>query len=502
MVLNGDDFLAKLLETFRGEAQEHLSAIAAGLLILEKSGISPDEFKVTIEQVFRETHSLKGAARAVGLRDIETLCQHQESVFSAVKKGSLVLRPDSFDLFHAVIKTLELLLAKEKGVKISDLIQQLRTLVSSASMSEGSDISEPKIVSTVVMNPSHEDLSITSAQPVKTAPPSDADETGSPKRREDLVKEDKSESETAEQPKQPLTRDEGISLTASFSEKGREEHLSSPLIKGGAMVKISSDRLENLFARADDLMGARLASGQRSSSLRDLLQNFMSWRWAWSQIITDIEHLRTETGKIEDTNSYSSLTIEIERITSFLEYNRAFIRTLEGDLTILTRAATRDQYLLDTATTELIDEIKQVILVPASSILDTYPRVARDLARESGKNVDVQISGAEIEIDRRILDSIRDPILHIIRNSIDHGIESPDVRQAKGKSERGLIQITVDHARGHQAEIHIIDDGAGIDISAVKSIAIAKGLITAEELSRMDTNQMRRIIFKSGFSTK
>ncbi len=268
------------------------------------------------------------------------------------------------------------------------------------------------------------------------------------------------------------------------------------------MVKISSDRLEHLFARADDLMGARLASGQRSSSLRNLLQNFMSWRWTWSQITTDIEHLRTEVGISNEENSFSSIFVEIERLSNFLEYNRAFIRTLEGDLTTITRAATRDQYLLDIATTELIDEIKQVILVPATSILETYPRIARDLARESGKDVDVEISGAEIEIDRRILEGIRDPILHIIRNSIDHGIEYPDVRVAKGKSERGLIRIIVVHSRGHQAEIQVTDDGRGIDLEAVKSVAVAKGLITSEELSRMDPTQVSRIIFKSGLSTK
>jgi two-component system, chemotaxis family, sensor kinase CheA len=203
------------------------------------------------------------------------------------------------------------------------------------------------------------------------------------------------------------------------------------------MVKISSERLENLFARADDLMGARLAAGQRSSSLRELLHTFMSWRWAWSQITTDIEHLKTEyspgTGGVN-----AALPAEIERIGNFLDYNRAFIRTLENDLMVITRAATRDQYLLDTATTELIDEIKQVILVPAASILDVLPRAARDIARESGKEVELIISGADIEIDRRILETIKDPILHIIRNCIDHGIESPDQRLMKKKPARGV----------------------------------------------------------------
>ncbi len=492
MVLNGNDFLAQLLETFRGEAQEHLSEIAAGLLILEKSGVSPEEYHATVEQVFRETHSLKGAARAVGLRDIELLCQHQESVFSAVKKGTLTLEPVTFDLFHEVIHTLEKLLDNTPGVKIADLIQKLRSLSLSAGVARpvaGSGEQSGDLIPT--LDPSLPETDILPPESTKTES----------KIRTSVISSDVTESVIPQSSllvTPPPVQEPNIPIPDPSSPIP-DAPVSSHQ-KGGTMVKISSDRLENLFARADDLMGARLAAGQRSSSLRDLLQNFMSWRWTWSQITTDIERLRTDSQKLNGGRSLSA-PAEIERITNFLEYNRAFIRNLETDITAITRSAVRDQYLLDTATTELIDEIKQVILVPASSILDILPRAARDIARESGKDVDVGISGAELEIDRRILEGIRDPLLHIVRNCIDHGIELQETRVQKGKKPRGRISISVSHARGHQAEIQIADDGAGIDIQSVKNAARIKGVVTDEELNRMDNNQIKRLIFKSGLST-
>jgi len=483
MALNGDEFLAQLLETFRGEAQEHLEAIASGLLVLEQSGTPRDEYDRVIEQVFRETHSLKGAARAVGLREIETLCQQQESVFSAVKKGSLTLSSDSFDLFHEVIHAVEQLLAQEKGVKTADLIKKLKSFSagSSTEPAPARPISPPGI-SGQEYHKSH---------------------TLSPKKPAHPFRIDHQPGQTGE--KTPAIQHatvRPIEQTCEGSVPEPVQKISVPEkphpsggLRAGPTIKISSDRLETLFARADDLMGARLAVSQRSTSIRDLLQNFLAWRWAWTQITTDIEHLRTGA---EESGFQLA---ECEHIAKFLEYNHEFIQTLEKELTSISRAAARDHYLLDTATTELIDEIKQVILVPASSILEMYPRAARDLAREHGKNVDVTISGAEIEIDRRILEELKDPILHIIRNSIDHGIESPDVRKEKGKPERGEIRIAVSHLRGHQAEIRISDDGGGLEQKTILSTAISRGIITKEEADDLLPDQINRLIFRSGLST-
>lgn len=485
MVLNGEDFLAQLLETFRSEAQEHLTAIASGLLILEQSATPPEEYDRVVEQVFRETHSLKGAARAVGLREIEILCQQQESVFSAVKKGNLTLSPDSFDLFHAVIHAVEHLLAQDKDVKTAALIKNLKALIA-----EGTSITTSPSVSQLSTAPS----------PVSPAYQADSSSVSQDQNLSDLPREHAGLNPTQSPDQITVVKEserssaDGLNTTLPGKSQAPKPAMS------GQTVKISSERLENLFARADDLIGARLATGQRSTSIRDLLQNFLAWRWAWTQITTDIEHVRNRV--LPDNQGGPIPYVDgIERISRFLDYNHGFIRTIEGELTSISRASARDQYLLETATTELIDEIKQVILIPASSILEMYPRVARDLARDKGKSVDVFLSGTEIEIDRRILEELRDPILHLIRNSIDHGIEFPDLRITKGKPERGEIRINVAHTRGHQVEIRFSDDGGGIDSEAVRASALSKGVITADELEGLELDQTNRLIFRSGLST-
>ncbi|PWR74063.1 hybrid sensor histidine kinase/response regulator [Methanospirillum lacunae] len=483
MGLTGEEFLAQLLETFKGEAQEHLQTIASGLIVLEQNSTPVDEYEKVIEQVFRETHSLKGAARAVGLREIETLCQQQESVFSEVKKGKLILTPDSFDLFHEVIHAVEQLLIQEKGVKTADLIKRLKSLITKTSAGP-----VPTHPSSLV------NLSEPGSPPLPTPQINNSIKPSSQDLYSGLSKEKTPQNPNSIAEPEHLNQKEygtGSKLTSSG-----EENLQSPITtKSVSTIKISSDRLETLFARADDLMGARLAVSQRSSSIYNLLQNFLAWRWAWTQITTDIEHLRTGA---EAAGFHQA---EIDHITEFLKYNHDFIQVLEKKLTSISRAAARDHYLLDTATTELIDEIKQVILVPASSLLEIYPRVARDLSREYGKLVDITISGAEIEIDRRILEELKDPILHIIRNSIDHGIESPEIRKEKGKSERGEIKIIVSHLRGHQAEIRISDNGRGLEHATILSNAISKGIITKEEAGDLLPDQISRLIFRSGLST-
>jgi len=129
MDLQDEEFLARLLATFGEEAADHVQAIIAGILVIEQDPSRSQQSE--IEPVYRATHSLKGAARAVGLKDIETICQHLESVFSSVRKGEMILTQSEFDLIHDVITTLELLLAGDKTVKITPIIQKLKTAVPS-----------------------------------------------------------------------------------------------------------------------------------------------------------------------------------------------------------------------------------------------------------------------------------------------------------------------------------------------------------------------------------
>jgi len=155
---------------------------------------------------------------------------------------------------------------------------------------------------------------------------------------------------------------------------------------------------------------------------------------------------------------------------------------------------------LDTVSSELRDQVMALRMVPIAGLLNKYRRVLRDLSRSVGKEVELEIRGAETELDKLLVEQLDDPLLHLVRNAIDHGIELPDLRDAAGKPRRGQVRLAATH-RGHQIVIEVSDDGAGIDAERVGAKALDRGLVTADELSRMDRHQKLELIFLPGLST-
>jgi len=156
---------------------------------------------------------------------------------------------------------------------------------------------------------------------------------------------------------------------------------------------------------------------------------------------------------------------------------------------------------IDTVTLELQERMMKTRMQPISQVWTKFPRLVRDIAHESGKKVELIQIGAETELDRTLLEGIRDPLVHIIRNSVDHGIESPGERAAKGKPEQGTVKLRSFHENG-MVVIEIADDGAGINVAAVAKKAIEKGLVTAERVAKLSEREIINFIYLPGFSTK
>ncbi|MFD1640543.1 chemotaxis protein CheA [Halohasta litorea] len=155
---------------------------------------------------------------------------------------------------------------------------------------------------------------------------------------------------------------------------------------------------------------------------------------------------------------------------------------------------------LDKITANLQNTAMDMRLIPLSKVVDTFPRLVRDVARETGKQVNFNVSGSDIELDRTILTEIRDPLIHILRNSVDHGIEPPEEREEKGKAPTGSVSLTATRERDH-VTIEVADDGAGLDKEVLKEKAIEKGVKTQNELELMDDQEIYELIFHPGFST-
>jgi len=155
---------------------------------------------------------------------------------------------------------------------------------------------------------------------------------------------------------------------------------------------------------------------------------------------------------------------------------------------------------LDMVSAELRDQVMTLRMVPIAGLFNKYRRVVRDLSHSLGKEVDLTIQGAETELDKLLVEQLDDPLLHLVRNAVDHGIEAPEKRREHGKPERGRLLISASH-RGHQIVIEVVDDGAGIEADQVGAKALGAGLITEEDLGRMDRHQLLELIFLPGLST-
>lgn len=151
-------------------------------------------------------------------------------------------------------------------------------------------------------------------------------------------------------------------------------------------------------------------------------------------------------------------------------------------------------------TTELQLAIMKTRMIAIGKVFNKFPRVVRDIARDTGKEIELIISGEETELDKQVIESIGDPLLHMIRNSCDHGVETPEVRLSKGKPRMGTVNLSAYH-EGNHVVIEIKDDGAGMDPDKLKRKAIEKGVITVDEANNMDDKQAFSLIFKAGFST-
>jgi two-component system, chemotaxis family, sensor kinase CheA len=155
---------------------------------------------------------------------------------------------------------------------------------------------------------------------------------------------------------------------------------------------------------------------------------------------------------------------------------------------------------LNLVTTELQEGVMKTRMQPIGNIWNKFPRVVRDLAASCGKNIRLEMEGKETELDKTLIEAIKDPLTHIVRNSADHGIETPEVRKAAGKSEEGMLKLRAFH-EGGQVNIEIIDDGGGIDPEKIKQKALEKNVITPEKAARMSDNELVNLVFAPGFST-
>ncbi|WP_454784730.1 chemotaxis protein CheA [Legionella sp. WA2024007413] len=417
-----NEFIKKLVETFKLELQENLITITDGLLQLEKGTLSAEESKSLLEELFRIAHNIKGSSRGIGALDVGEIAHHIETLFAAIQK---------------------------KSIRISSSLINL-CLQSIDYMNEAMQcFSEQKPLSFDLKNhllqlEHHTELS--------------SEEMPLPEAR----------AEFSTVKKAPLPQ-EGQVKTTEFES-----------------IRVSLQNLDRVSVYTEEIQAIKIAIEEYYNKLTKINFKIENLVQAWKKNKATLNIFMQEKEESEES-LFATSFFELSEIHDSTRLMQREMRIPVSELSILLNA--------------LQDEIRTLRLIPVTTQLRYLPRIVRDLAHELNKQVNLEINTNDVKIDKMILDGLKDPIVHLLRNAIDHGIEQTEVRKAASKSPQGNIRINVNQ-EDNQIVFKIIDDGAGIKTDDVIRIALQKNIITPSELENMKKEDIYELIFRPGFSTR
>lgn len=411
------DFLKRLRATFRVEAEEHIHDLSMGITELENLD-EPIRRAEIVEEIFRNAHSLKGAARSVDLKDIEKICQPMESILAGIKRQEASLSPMLFDLLHRAVDSLSQMVSAmgEEETSNSQLnFYELRRLLEEAASGD--------------------------------APP--------------LIPQEQT-------PKAPVLQPVAPAQMRSAADAMMMETVRIPIAK-----------LDPLLLQAEEMIQTKLSAVQRAIELREILEELYAWK-------TESEQLKEKYG------------LHTQELPEWADLRLAALTNM---VRVARQSFEEDQRALQRMVDDHLKAMKQILMLPVSVLVEGFPRLVRDIAGEQGKYVELVIRGTELEVDKRILEELKVPLIHLLRNCVDHGIEKPKERANLQKSERSVITLAFSAIDSRNFEITVSDDGAGINVEQLRTAAIEKGFVTAQAVEKMIPEDVVQFIFESGIST-
>jgi two-component system, chemotaxis family, sensor kinase CheA len=432
------EFLQRLRATFRLEADEHLNAMSA--LLLQMEGADGALPPTLLESLFREAHSLKGAARAVNMDRIESVCQSLESVLAELKQRPPA--PPASGFFDELYRALDM----------------VRKLLDSA------------------------------------------DGNGSDGGRMTLAAADTARALEAQRHALQVTEFAPLVARAAAPVPAPVPLPAVPQnALGGGTIRIATDKLDALMVQAEEMLAFKFGSEHLAQDLRALRDELESWRRGCEKTGRDARAARRAVQRTAAPAGRRG--VSLERWLDAAERQASFAKELASRFSRIELALRRERRALGGMVGNLLEDMKNALMQPFSALLEPFPRLVRDLAQQGGKKVELITDGASLEIDRRILEQIKDPLIHLLRNAVDHGIETPDVRLRQGKPARGRIRIAIAARDGNRIALTIEDDGGGIDLQQVKDSAVKLGVIAADAAQGLSERDALLLIFASGLST-
>lgn len=517
------DLAPEELQVFLQEAEEHLQVLDEEIVRLEQEGNDPS----LLQEIFRAAHTLKGSSGAIGHHRMADLTHAMETTLDGLRKGSLRV---SADLVDALLEGLDLLreLKEEVVTGQQSQVDITATLAKLQEIAQGSGRAEER------RDAGAEGRSFPAPPlPHSPAPPLPVSPQG-----QGLFQ---ISAEISQESLAPAIR--ALQVLMELGQVGEilrsspsAEEIDAQKVGHRIEVILSSQadepKLRAILAAIMDLERIEIGSdgsAQPSGEEKAILQEEARAEAAVAEAERPLDERRIidlgpaargkldrETlEKISDyqvTKQASTVRINVERLDTLVNlvgelvtYRNRFYK-ISGDLAVKYAEEPMIEVLGETSThigaitDQLQAEVMKARMLPLEVVFSKFPRLVRDVARKRGKEVELVIRGQDTELDRSVIEMIGDPLIHLLRNSVDHGLEPSEERTKAGKSEKGLISLAARHEESHIV-ITVKDDGRGIDLQQVKESAVSKGLISPEEAEKMSDEEAKELIFLSGLST-
>lgn len=467
MELSGE-IRQQLIPTFKVEQQEHVQTITQGLLALEGRP-GPAEQKSILESVFRAAHSMKGASQALSVPTVAKIGHVLEDLLLHAKEGRLSFSPELFDLLHEALDAVEVVLdhaETDSEVTLPEIVTLLDQLGE---------------VSAHAYEPSEAEPEAAPADPAP--PPTRLEETAAAAMLENV--------ETPPPPNvpQPAPPEESKRPEAPANQSGEQT------------IRVSVSKLDALMAQSSELLAAKIRAEQRLVEVRELELATTEWQKKWHALRPYQNRLLRSQQKSNGRSlPQLQLTRDLAALLEFFGQNQDHPRQFNTQLNTLYRQFANDIMRLSLNINELQEEIKRMRMLPLATVTATFGRLVRDIAREQNKQINLVILGDETELDKRVLEQIKDPLIHLLRNAADHGIEGPEQRMQAGKPATGEIVLEA-RQQGTNVIITVCDDGNGLNLDKLRQAAVRKGLLTQAEADQLDDSEAKLLMFSSGLST-
>lgn len=516
--------VSQYLEIFLDETDEHLQNLNTQILMLEQE---PDNMD-TINEIFRAAHSLKGMAGTMGYKRMQTLTHDMENVFSEVRNGNIKVKAEMIDVLFQCLDALE-----EYNTNIRE------------SADEGTNDNEPLIKQlNEIMNEGKGGAESSSSEEAPAASQA-ASATGGKKWLEIKL----GDSERAVLKEAAKQGQNVYGLTVSIQEtcilKAARAFLVFKAIEEDGEIIVSDPPAQeiedekfgldfSLVVVTGSPLDKVIAAAKNVSEIQDVLGDvFDPDQEVSAEEVQETKEKQEEAEhaaapaetvpapavptksnkKAEEKKPAASkpvvnrtVRVDIEKLDTLMNLVSELIIAKNSLVSASTVSGTSSTAVneqieyLESVTTSLHESVMKVRMVPIESTVSKFPRMVRDLQKKLGKKMELYMSGEETELDRTVVDEIGDPLMHLLRNSADHGLESAEVRRERGKPEVGSIFLDA-YQDGNNVVIEVRDDGNGIDTQAVRNKAIERGVITPEQAENMSEKDSIELLFNAGFST-